>query len=329
MTWVDKHVLITGAGGFIGSHLVESLLSHGADVTALIHYNSRNDQGMLEKIDRKNDLNLSIIVGDITDATAVKNALKNQEVVFHLAALIGIPYSYYAPESYIRTNILGTFNIIQAGLETQIEKIIHTSTSEVYGTAKYTPIDENHPLQGQSPYSASKIGADKIVESYFASFGLPVATIRPFNTFGPRQSTRAIIPTIISQALASPIVRIGSLTPIRDFTYVLDTVQGFLDIASCNSAIGKTINIGSGNTVSIGDLCEMITKKINPKITIVTDERRIRPERSEVQQLICDNSLAKEILGWTPRYSLQYGLDTTIEWMKSSTCSYKADGYTI
>jgi NAD dependent epimerase/dehydratase len=329
MTWTEKHVLITGAGGFIGSHLVESLLSLGAEVTAFVHYNSRNDWGMLEKIAGKKNPHLSIVMGDITDSTAVKKSLKDQDVVFHLAALIGIPYSYYAPESYIRTNILGTFNVVQGCIDTQVEKVIHTSTSEVYGTAKYTPIDENHPLRGQSPYSASKIGADKIVESYFDSFGLPVATIRPFNTFGPRQSTRAIIPTIITQALTSPVVKVGSLTPIRDFTYVLDTVQGFLDIATYNSAIGKTINIGSGSAVSIGELCEMITRRINRDIKIFTDKKRIRPEHSEVQQLICNNSLAREILGWTPQYSLQKGLDETIVWMKTSIDSYKSGVYTI
>jgi NAD dependent epimerase/dehydratase len=329
MTWTEKRVLITGAGGFIGSHLVESLLSHGAEVTAFVHYNSRNDWGILEKIEGKNNPHLSIVMGDIIDATAVKKFIKEQEVVFHLAALIGIPYSYYAPESYIRTNILGTFNVVQACLDTQIEKVIHTSTSEVYGTAKYTPIDENHPLQGQSPYSASKIGADKIVESYFDSFGLPVTTIRPFNTFGPCQSTRAIIPTIITQALTSSIVKVGSLTPIRDFTYVKDTVQGFLDIASHKSAIGKTINIGSGSAVSISELCEMIIRRINPDIQIVTDDKRIRPEHSEVQQLICNNSLAKEILNWNPKYSLQKGLDETIVWMKSFIDAYKFGEYTI
>ncbi len=254
MKWQDKRVLVTGAGGFIGSHLVDELLNKGAEVTAFVHYNARNDWGMLEGRYNDKTPNLNVIAGDVTDSLFVKKTVSEKDYVFHLAALIGIPYSYVAPESYINTNIKGTLNIMQACLDAGVDRVMHTSTSEVYGTAQYTPIDEKHPLQGQSPYSASKIGADKIAESFYCSFGLPVTTIRPFNTFGPRQSTRAVIPTIITQALTSNSIRLGSLTPIRDLTYVADTVQGFIKFTESEKTVGKTINTGSGRGVTIGEL---------------------------------------------------------------------------
>lgn len=329
MTWKDKRVLVTGAGGFIGSHLVDELLKQGADVTAFVHYNARNDWGMLEGRYTDATPNLTVTSGDVTDALFVKKAVAGKEYVFHLAALIGIPYSYVAPESYINTNIRGTLNVMQACLDHDVTRVVHTSTSEVYGTAQYTPIDENHPLQGQSPYSASKIGADKIAESFFCSFGLPVTTIRPFNTFGPRQSTRAVIPTIITQALTGTTVKLGSLTPIRDLTYVADTANGFMKLAESKDTIGKTVNTGSGRGVTIGELAEIIIRQINPDARIVCEEKRVRPEKSEVMELLCDNRAALELAGWKPNYTLEEGLARTIEWMKEHIASYKPGIYTV
>jgi len=329
MKWQDKQVLVTGAGGFIGSHLVEELLNKGADVTAFVHYNSRNDWGMLERRYNDKTTDLKVIAGDVTDSLFVKKAVSEKEYVFHLAALIGIPYSYLAPESNINTNIKGTLNIMQASLDAGVDHVVHTSTSEVYGTAQYTPIDERHPLQGQSPYSASKIGADKIAESFYCSFGLPVTTIRPFNTFGPRQSTRAVIPTIITQALTSNSIKLGSLTPVRDLTYVADTVQGFIKFAESPQTIGKTINTGSGRGVTIGELADLIIKKVNPNATIICEKERIRPDKSEVMHLVCDNRYAKDLTGWEPQYSLENGLSLTIDWMKEHISSYKTELYTV
>ena len=329
MKWNDKEVLVTGAGGFIGSHLVDDLLHRGANVTAFVHYNARNDWGMLEGRYNDKTPNLNIIAGDITDSLFVKKAISEKEYVFHLAALIGIPYSYTAPESYINTNVKGTLNIVQACLESGVNRVVHTSTSEVYGTAQYTPIDEKHPLQGQSPYSASKIGADKIAESYYYSFDVPVTIMRPFNTYGPRQSTRAVIPTIITQALTSNEIKLGSLTPVRDLTYVTDTVQGFIKMAESKKTAGKTINTGSGRGITIGDLADIIIKLINPNISIVCEKVRVRPEKSEVTELLCDNRLALELAGWQPEYTLEEGLTQTIEWMKTHISSYKPGVYTL
>jgi NAD dependent epimerase/dehydratase len=329
MKWQDKRVLVTGAGGFIGSHLVDELLNKGAEITAFVHYNARSDWGMLEERYNKRIPNLKVIAGDITDSLFVKKAVSGKEYVFHLAALVGIPYSYAAPESYINTNIKGTLNIMQACLDAGVDRVVHTSTSEVYGSAQYTPIDEKHPLQAQSPYSASKIGADKIAESFYCSFGLPITTIRPFNTFGPRQSTRAVIPTIITQALTANFIKLGSLTPVRDLTFVADTVQGFIKFAESPKTIGKTINIGSGHGVSIGELAALIIKKVNPNASIICDNERIRPDKSEVMQLICDNRWAKDLAGWEPQYSLQDGLSLTIDWMKEHISSYKTGHYTV
>lgn len=329
MKWQDKRVLITGAGGFIGSHLVDELLNRGADVTAFVHYNARNDWGMLEGRYTDATPRLTVIAGDVTDALFVKKAMVEKDIVFHLAALIGIPYSYVAPESYLNTNIRGTLNVMQACLDEGTRRIITTSTSEVYGTAQYTPIDEKHPLQGQSPYSASKIGADKIAESFFCSFGLPVTTIRPFNTFGPRQSTRAVIPTIITQALTSNKIRLGSLSPVRDLTYVADTVAGFIRLAESRKTVGKTVNTGTGRGVTIGELAGIIIGNVNPGAKIVCEEKRVRPERSEVMQLLCDNRLAKDLAGWEPAYTLEEGLELTIAWMKDHIHSYKSGIYTV
>ncbi|WP_292369123.1 SDR family NAD(P)-dependent oxidoreductase [Methanoregula sp. UBA64] len=329
MKWQDRPVLVTGAGGFIGSHLVDELLRRGADVTAFVHYNARNDWGMLEGRYTDSTPHLNVIAGDITDAQFVKKAVAGKEFVFHLAALIGIPYSYVAPESYVNTNIKGTLNVMQACLDEGTRRIVTTSTSEVYGTAQYTPIDEKHPLQGQSPYSASKIGADKIAESFYLSFGLPVTTIRPFNTFGPRQSTRAVIPTIITQALTTNRIKLGSLTPVRDLTYVADTVSGFINLAESQKTLGRTVNTGSGRGVTIGELADIIIGKVNPEAKIICEEKRIRPEKSEVMQLLCDNHLANELAGWNPSYSLEEGLDLTISWMKEHISSYKTGVYTV
>ncbi len=329
MNWQDRQVLVTGAGGFIGSHLVDELLNKGAKVTAFVHYNARNDWGMLEGRYNDKTPNLSVIAGDVTDSLFVKKAVSEKDYVFHLAALIGIPYSYVAPESYINTNIKGTLNVMQACLDTGVDRVVHTSTSEVYGTAQYTPIDEKHPLQGQSPYSASKIGADKIAESFYCSFGLPVTTIRPFNTFGPRQSTRAVIPTIITQALTSNSIKLGSLTPIRDLTYVADTVQGFIKFAESKKTLGKTVNTGSGRGVTIGDLTNIVIRQVNPDATITCEQERIRPYKSEVMQLLCDNRSANALAGWEPQYSLEDGLSLTIDWMKEHISSYKPGLYTV
>jgi len=324
-----KIVLVTGASGFIGSHLVEALVLKGAEVKTLVRYNSRNDWGMLENIPAEVKENLDVTAGDIMDPRVVKAAIKNCDIVFHLAALIGIPYSYVAPESYVNTNIKGTLNVMQASREEGVEKIVHTSTSEVYGTAKYVPIDENHPLQGQSPYSASKIGADMLAHSYFLSFNTPVAIIRPFNTFGPRQSARAVIPTIISQALQENDIKLGSLTPVRDLTYVKDTVNGFIKVAESDNSTGEIINIGNGKGITIGELAEKILHLMDSASTIRTDEGRIRPEKSEVMQLICDNSKAKKMLGWSPHYSLDDGLKETIPWIIQNRHIYKPQKYNL
>jgi NAD dependent epimerase/dehydratase len=326
-----KKVLVTGAGGFIGSNLVEELLKRNVEVKAFVHYNSRNDYGNLKFIAEPIYSNIEIISGNIEDPFSVKKAVKGADTVFHLAALIAIPYSYLAPESYIATNIRGTLNILEASQAESVKKIIHTSTSETYGTAIYTPIDENHPLQGQSPYSASKIGADKIVESYYRSFDLPVATIRPFNSYGPRQSARAVIPTIISQVLTTKNqkIKLGSLSPVRDLSFVKDTVEGFIKIAASTKSIGEVINIGFGKGITIGELAQIIINQINPEIGISVEKERMRPEKSEVMKLICDNTKAKNILNWKPSIELEEGIKKTIEFIKQNPTLYKPDIYNI
>jgi len=324
-------VLITGAGGFIGSNLVEELVNKGMKVRAFIHYNSRNSWGNLELLSSKILNEVEIFTGNIEDPFSVKKAVKNCDTVFHLAALIGIPYSYIAPESYVNTNVKGTLNVMQACLDENVEKIIHTSTSEAYGSAIYTPIDEKHPLQGQSPYSASKIGADKIAESYYLSFSLPVATIRPFNTYGPGQSARAIIPTIISQVLTTKTnkIKLGSLSPVRDLNFVKDTINGFINIAENERSIGEVINIGFGKGITIGELAERIINFINPKIEIICDEKRIRPDKSEVIKLICNNEKAKRLVNWQPNYTLDKGLEETIQFIREHLNIYKPEIYNV
>lgn len=327
MTLSDKKVLVTGAGGFIGSHLVERLVSLGAKTRAFVNYNSTGTRGWIEQIPAKKDV--EIFVGDICDPELLEKAMKGVDMVFHLAALIAIPYSYESPLSYVRTNIEGTLNVLQTARHADVSLVIHTSTSEVYGTALYVPIDEKHPLQGQSPYSASKIGADKMVEAFHLSFGLPVVTLRPFNTFGPRQSARAVIPSVISQCLNGCKVRIGNVLPTRDFNYVGNTVEGYVRAAMSPKAIGKTINLGSGVEISIGDLLQMIGRMTGQKIDIEHEKDRFRPVGSEVNRLLANNALAKQILGWEPSVQLEDGLKMTIEWMRSNLGRYRPEIYAV
>ncbi|MFT9494669.1 NAD-dependent 4,6-dehydratase LegB [Anaerosolibacter sp.] len=325
-----KKVLITGAEGFIGSHLTERLVELGADVTALVQYNSFNNWGWIDTFEKEVKDSIKVVTGDIREYDGMKKVVRGQELVFHLAALIAIPYSYHSPMAYVRTNIEGTTNVLEACKECEVEKIVHTSTSETYGTALYVPINENHPLQGQSPYSASKIGADKIAESYYRSFNLPVATIRPFNTYGPRQSSRAVIPTIISQILSGKKeIKLGSLTPTRDFNYVADTVEAFLKVAESEKTIGEVINAGSNYEISIGDLVEKIANIIGEEITILCDEERLRPDKSEVNRLWADNTRIKELSGWEPKYSLDQGLEKTVAWIKENMKYFKTDIYNV
>ncbi|UCE51519.1 MAG: GDP-mannose 4,6-dehydratase [Desulfobacterales bacterium] len=327
MNWKGKKVVVTGAGGFIGSHLSERLVELGASVRALVHYNALGTWGWLDQSDFRNDI--EVIAGDVRDHDSVTEALKGMEYIFHLAALIAIPYSYHAPLSYIRTNVEGTLNVLQAARDMGAHRIVHTSTSEVYGTARYVPIDENHPLQGQSPYAASKIGADKLAEAFHLSFELPVVIVRPFNTFGPRQSARAVIPTIITQCLKGKSVDLGNLHPTRDLNYVSDTVEGFLLAASARNAIGKTIILGSGRETSINELAELIAGLIGRPINIKKDQQRIRPKNSEVERLVADTSVARKLLGWKPDTSLEDGLKETIEWMKEHLERYRTGVYIL
>jgi NAD dependent epimerase/dehydratase len=328
--WAGKKVLVTGADGFIGSHLVETLASNGAQVRAYVYYNSFGRWGWLDDTSKDLLKNIEIFPGDIRDANRVYEAVSGNDIVFHLSSLIAIPYSYHAPDSYIQTNVGGALNILNACKRLGISKLIHTSTSEVYGTAQYVPINEKHPLQGQSPYSASKIGADVLAESYFRSFQVPVVTARPFNTYGPRQSARAVIPTILSQVyLGARQLKLGALTPTRDFNFVEDTVQGFIELASCDQAVGKVVNIGSGIEISIGDLVHMIFEITGFKAEIICDEDRLRPEKSEVNRLLCDSSLLKSLTGWNPRFSLKQGLIKTAQWIEKNLHFFRPDQYII
>lgn len=327
MNWQGKKVLVTGAGGFIGSHLAERLCKEGARVRALVHYNALGSRGWLDYSEQSDEM--EIVAGDIADADSVRQAVKGIDVVFHLAALIAIPYSYVAPASYVRTNINGTLNVLQAVREAGVERVVHTSTSEVYGTALQVPIREDHPLQGQSPYSASKIGADKIAESYFCSFETPVTTVRPFNTFGPRQSARAVIPTIITQCLAGRKVKLGSLSPTRDMNFVANTVKGFMLAAASHSAVGRTVNLGSGREISINDLAQLIAELTGAEIELESDDVRVRPENSEVERLLADNQLAQELLGWTPEVRLEEGLQLTIDWLRENLDKYRPGVYVV
>jgi dTDP-glucose 4,6-dehydratase len=327
LNWKGKRVLVTGAGGFIGSHLSERLVEAGANVKALVHYNSLGTWGWLDQTLIRN--NIEVVAGDIFDRDSVGQAMKGIEVVFHLAALIAIPYSYHTPLSYVHTNVEGTLNVLQAAREQEVERVVHTSTSEVYGSARYVPIDEAHPLQGQSPYAASKIGADKLAEAFHLSFNLPVVTVRPFNTFGPRQSARAVVPTIVIQCLNGERVRLGNLHPTRDLNYVTNIVEGFLLAASMPAAVGRTINLGTGQNISVGDLVRLVARMLGRPVVIEEDPQRVRPDGSEVECLLADNTLARTVLGWEPTIRLEEGLQRTIEWMQTHLARYRPDVYVL
>ena len=332
----NKKILVTGADGFIGSHLTEELIRRGFNVRAFVLYNSFNSWGWLDHAESEIKKNLDIFAGDVRDPHGVRTAMKGCDVVFHLAALIGIPYSYHSPDTYVDTNIKGTLNIVQAARELGVAKVLHTSTSEVYGTARFVPITEEHPLQGQSPYSASKIGADQIAMSFYLSFGTPVSIVRPFNTYGPRQSARAVIPTVITQiASGSRKIKLGAMHPTRDFNYVKDTVNGFIAIAESDKTVGEVINIGSNYEVSIGDTVKLIAELMNEEIDIDTDTQRIRPENSEVERLWAENAKAKKLTGWEPAYGqregFKRGLQETIAWFRNpeNIRQYKPGEYNI
>ncbi len=323
-------VLVTGADGFIGSHLTEELVKKGYDVRAFAYYNSFNTWGWLDTLPDDIMKHVDVFTGDIRDPNGVRTAMQGVEEVFHLAALIAIPFSYHSPDSYVDTNIKGTLNVLQAARDLDIRKIMVTSTSEVYGTAQYVPIDEKHPYQGQSPYSATKIGADRLAESFYRSFELPVAIVRPFNTYGPRQSARAVIPTIITQLLAGrEEIHLGSLTPTRDFNYVKDTAAGFIAIAESDKTVGEEINIATGQEISIGDLAKEIISQINPSARIVCDEERLRPDKSEVNRLLGDNTKIKALTDWQQKYTFSQGISETIDWLKGNLDKYKTDIYNV
>lgn len=327
---MGKKVLVTGADGFIGSHLTEMLVEQGYDVKAFAYYNSFNTWGWLDTLPKDKLDAIEVFTGDIRDPNGVRTAMKGMEQVFHLAALIAIPFSYHSPDSYVDTNIKGTLNVLQAGRELETERIMITSTSEVYGTAQYVPIDEKHPYQGQSPYSATKIGADRLAESFYRSFNMPISIVRPFNTFGPRQSARAVIPTIISQLLAGKEeIKLGSLTPTRDFNYVKDTAAGFIAISKSDKTIGEEINIATQQEISIGDLANEIIAQINPKAKIVCEEERLRPEKSEVNRLLGANAKIQSLTDWSPKYTFAQGIEETISWMRDNLKAYKTDIYNV
>ena len=327
-----KKILVTGADGFIGSHLTEYLIDQGFQVKAFCYYNSFNSWGWLDNLPKEKLEKIEVFTGDIRDPNGVRTALKGVDMVFHLAALIAIPFSYHSPDSYIDTNVKGTLNVLQAVKDLEIKRVLVTSTSEVYGTAQFVPITELHPRQPQSPYSASKIGADCIAESFYRSFNTPVTIVRPFNTYGPRQSARAIIPTVITQLLKGHTeIQLGDLTPTRDLLFVKDTVRGFFEIAQCEDLIGHDVNIATQSEITIGELAQELIDQINPKATIVTDEQRIRPAKSEVFRLFGSNEKLKQFTGWSPAYSLAEGLAQTIEWFSNADNldKYKADVYNI
>jgi len=327
---VAEKILVTGADGFIGSHLTEELVKQGFDVKAFSLYNSFNTWGWLDTLPQGIMENVEVFTGDVRDPNGVREAMKGTDAVFHLAALIAIPFSYHSPDAYVDTNIKGTLNVLQAAKQLDLDKVLITSTSEVYGTAQYVPIDESHPYQGQSPYSATKIGADRLAESFYRSFGLPVAIVRPFNTYGPRQSARAVIPTIITQLLAGKEeIRLGSLTPTRDFNFVKDTAQGFIEIYRSDKTVGEEINIATQNEISIGELAEELIKQINPQAKIVCDEERLRPEKSEVNRLLGSNEKIKMLTDWEPRFTFEEGLAQTIDFFRDNLEKYKVDIYNI
>lgn len=325
-----KKALVTGADGFIGSHLTEDLLKKGYEVKAFTLYNSFNTWGWLDSLPKGKLGQIEIYCGDVRDPNGVREAMRGVDIVFHLAALIAIPFSYHSPDSYVDTNIKGTLNVLQAARELATERVLVTSTSEVYGTAQYVPIDEKHPFQGQSPYSATKIGADRLAESFYRSFRLPVSIVRPFNTYGPRQSARAVIPTVITQLLAGrEEIKLGALTPTRDFNYVKDTTAGFIAIAESDQTIGEEINIATQKEISIGELAGEIINQINPKARIVCDEERIRPEKSEVNRLLGSNEKIKKLTDWKPQYTFEQGIAETIEWIGNHLNFYKCDIYNV
>lgn len=327
---MENNVLVTGADGFIGSHLVEELIKEGKKVKAFAYYNSFNSWGWLDTLPKDILQEIEVFTGDIRDPNGVKEAMKGIKEVYHLAALIAIPFSYHSPDSYVDTNIKGTLNVLQAARDLQTSRVLVTSTSEVYGTAKYVPIDEKHPFQGQSPYSATKIGADRLTESFYRSFNMPISIVRPFNTYGPRQSARAVIPTIITQLLAGKKeIKLGSLTPTRDFNYVKDTARGFIEIAKSKKTIGEEINIATQQEISIEKLAQELIKQINPSAEIICEEERLRPDKSEVNRLLGSNVKIKEMTNWEPKYTFEKGLAETIEWLKNNLDKYKIDIYNI
>lgn len=327
MEWTGRTVAVTGAGGFIGSHLAERLVREGARVRAMVHYNALGTWGWLDRSPLAGEM--EVVAGDIADRDSVRALAEGTDVLFHLGALIAIPYSYRAPGSYVRANVEGTMNVLQAAREVGCARVVHTSTSEVYGTARYVPIDEEHPLQGQSPYSATKIGADKLAEAFHLSFEVPVVTVRPFNTFGPRQSARAVIPTIITQCLAGETVRLGSLHPTRDLNFVSNTVDGFVLAGSVPGVEGRTINLGTGREISVGDLARLIAELAGRPVRVEADSARIRPGASEVERLLASNRLARDLLGWEPRVSLEEGLEQTIAWMRDNLDRYRPGVYVV
>ncbi|TCO73653.1 NAD-dependent 4,6-dehydratase LegB [Marinisporobacter balticus] len=325
-----KKVLVTGGEGFIGSHLVENLLEEGNEVSAFVYYNAFNSWGWLDTFSKKKLKEIEVFTGDIRDPNGVKESMKEIDEIYHLAALIAIPFSYHSPDSYVDTNIKGTLNVLQAARDLGTKRVLITSTSEVYGTAQYVPIDEKHPLQGQSPYSATKIGADRIAESFYRSFNLPITIVRPFNTYGPRQSARAVIPTIITQLLSGKEeIKLGSLTPTRDFNYVKDTVDGFMEIAKSDKTIGEEINIATQKEISIGQLAKELIDQINPNARIVCEEERMRPKKSEVNRLLGSNEKIKNLTEWKAKYTFKEGLAETIEWFKNNLDKYKVDIYNM
>jgi len=327
---MSKKIIVTGADGFIGSHLTEELVRKGYDVKAFVYYNSFNNWGWLDTTPKDILKEIEIFPGDIRDPNGVKEAMKGCDAVFHLAALIAIPFSYHSPDTYVDTNIKGTLNVLQAARDLDTSRVLVTSTSEVYGTAQYVPIDEKHPYQGQSPYSATKIGADRLAESFYRSFDLPVTIVRPFNTYGPRQSARAVIPTIITQLLAGKEeIKLGALSPTRDFNYVLDTANGFIEIFKSDKTIGQEINIATQHEISIGELAQELINQINPAAKIICEEERLRPEKSEVNRLLGANAKIKELTDWAPKYTFREGLAETIEFLKHNLDKYKVDIYNL
>ncbi len=325
-----RKVLVTGSEGFIGSHLVERLVELGAQVRAFVLYNSFNSWGWLDDLPKSMRSSIEVFTGDVRDAERVDQAARGVDTILHLAALIAIPYSYHAPRSYVETNVIGTLNVLHAARRQEVRRVIVTSTSEVYGTAQFVPITEAHPLVGQSPYAASKIGADQLALSFYYAFGAPVAILRPFNTFGPRQSARAVIPTVLVQALSGASeIRVGSVHPTRDFTFVKDTVEGFIKISDCDAAIGKVTNLGTNSEISIGDLIQKIGKAVGKELTVVSEDQRKRPEKSEVERLWADNALARERFGWAPEHTLDRGLELTAAWLASHLEAYKSEIYNV